>query len=72
MFAGVEASSKKSKETLTKEQYEMVLEELKGWPEVAKGILKRYDITTLKDMPKERFIEDVERIRKIKLESRAK
>ncbi len=72
MFAGVEASSKKSKETLTKEQYEMVLEELKGWPEVAKMIMKRYDITTLKDMPKEHFIEDIERIRKIKLESRSK
>lgn len=72
MFSGVEASSKKSKDTLTKEQYEMVLEELKGWPEVAKGIMKRYDITTLKDMPKEHFIEDVERIRKIKVESRSK
>lgn len=72
MFEGVEVSNKKNKETLTKEQYQMVLKELEGWPEVAKGIMKRYDITTLKDMPKEHFIEDVERIRKIKLESRSK
>lgn len=72
MFSGVEVSSKKSKETLTKEQYEMVLKECEGWPEVAKMIMKRYDITTLKDMPKEHFIDDVERIRKIKIESRTK
>ncbi len=72
MFSGVEISAKKSKDVVTKEQYEMIMQELKGWPEIAKAIFKRYDITTLKDMPKENFIEDIERVRKIKIENRLK
>lgn len=63
---------KKSKEVLTKEQYEQVLHELEGYPRIAKGIMELYDITTLKDMPKDNFIQDVERIRKIKLDLRVK
>lgn len=72
MFEVHEKSSKKSKEVLTKEQYEQVLHELEGWPSIAKGIMQRYDITTLKDMPKDNFITDVERIRKLKIELKQK
>jgi hypothetical protein len=68
MFEVHKSSEKKVKETLTKEQYEQVLHELEGWPSVAKGIMQRYDIQTLKDMPRENFITDVERIRKIKID----
>jgi hypothetical protein len=68
MFAVHETSTNKSKEVLTKEQYAQVLHELEGWPAIAKGILQRYDIQTLKDMPKENFISDVERIRKLKID----
>lgn len=68
MFEVHATSKKKVKEVLTKEQYEQVLHELEGWPSVAKGIMQRYDIQTLKDMPRENFIADVERIRKIKLD----
>jgi hypothetical protein len=60
--------TKKSKEVISKEQYEQVLHELEGWPKIAKGIMDLYDITTLRDMPKENFITDVERIRKLKID----
>ena len=72
LFSGVEVSSKKSKDVVTREQYELLLKELEGWPEIAKAVMKRYDIATLKDMPKEHFLEDIDRIRKIKLEHRAR
>ncbi len=68
MFDPYEKVTKKSKEVLTKEQYDQVLHELEGWPKIAKGIMERYDITTLKDMPKDNFITDVERIRKLKID----
>lgn len=68
MFQVHETDNKKSKEVLTKEQYAQVLHELEGWPAIAKGILQRYDIQTLKDMPKDNFIPDVERIRKLKID----
>jgi len=69
-MVGTEVSTKKSKSVITKEQYDMLIKELEGEPEIAKMIMKRYDITVLKDMPKESFIEDIERIRKIKLEKK--
>jgi hypothetical protein len=69
-MSGVEVSTKKSKDVVTKEQYEMLMQELKGETEIAKMIMKRYDIVTLKDMPKESFIEDIERIRKIKIDKK--
>lgn len=68
MFDPHVKSNKKSKEVISKEQYEQVLHELEGWPKIAKGIMDLYDITTLRDMPKDNFITDVERIRKLKLD----
>lgn len=72
MFKGVEVSRKKSKDVITKEQYDLILKELEGEPEIGKMIMRVYDITTLKDMPKDNFVEDIERIRRIKIERRLK
>lgn len=60
--------NKKSKEVISKDQYDQVIYELEGWPKIAKGIMDLYDITTLRDMPKDNFITDVERIRKLKID----
>ena len=52
-------------ETITKEQYEDVLETLQDYPEIAQEVMEKYDITTLADMPKAHFPEDIKRIRKL-------
>lgn len=65
-------SGKRVKEVITKEQYDHVIYELEGYPGIAEGIKEKYNITTLKDMPKEYFIQDMERIRKLKLEMAAR
>ena len=53
-------------EKITKEQYELIAKELKGLPEVAKDIYAQYSITSLKDMPKDKFSDDYARVTRIK------
>lgn len=59
------APKKKHWDTITKEQYEDVLHTLQDYPDIAKEVMERYGITTLRDMPKRSFIEDMDNIRQL-------
>lgn len=51
--------------TITKEQHDDLVETIQDYPELAKDIMERYGITSLKDMPKQDFPTDMKRIREI-------
>lgn len=54
------------RDTITKDQYEDLMHELEGQPQIAKGILKFYNINALSDIPKTEFYNAQHRIRNIK------
>ncbi len=56
----------KPQETITPEQHEMLQNELKDSPDIAKMILGALKITTFKEMPKDVFLATIKRIREIK------
>lgn len=51
---------------ITKDQYEDINYELEGFPGIARGILKAFNITALADIPKTEFYKVQNEIRKIK------
>lgn len=51
--------------TITKEQYDDLLETLDGHPQIARDIMSKYGIHTLRDMPKKGFAQDMEYIRRL-------
>lgn len=55
-----------SKDTVSKDQYNELLIELEGYPEVATDIMKYYEITTLDDIPREEYHKVRNRILNIK------
>ena len=59
-------NKKRSKEVITKEQYDQVLYVLQDYPQLAEQLKEKYTITSLKDLPKETFIEELEKLRHIK------
>lgn len=54
------------KEFITSEQHDMLQQELKDQPEIAKMILNTLKVSTLKEMPKDVFLATIKRIREIK------
>lgn len=59
------APKKKHWETITKDQYNDLIETLEAYPQIASDIMERYGITTLKDMPKKQFSEDMKLVREL-------
>lgn len=58
--------SSEFRDTITKDQYDDLMHELEGQPQIAKGILKFYNINALSDIPKTEFYNAQHRIRNIK------
>jgi hypothetical protein len=56
----------KPSEPITPEQHEMLQNELKDHPDIAKMILNTLKVNTLKEMPKDVFLATIKRIREIK------
>jgi len=57
---------KQSKETITKEQIEELEYELQQYPDLADEILEKMHLQSLADMPKNKFLIAIKRIREIK------
>jgi len=53
-------------ETITKDQYNDLLIELDGYPDILQDVLGTYGLTTLQDLPKSEYHKSVGKIRKIK------
>lgn len=62
---------KRNKEVISKEQYDQVLYILQDYPQLAEQLKEKYTITSLKDLPKENFIEEIERLRFVKEQLKA-
>lgn len=54
------------KETISKEEYDELMWELDDFPDIAKGVLKFYDLQTLADLPREQLYAAKSQIRKVK------
>jgi len=57
---------KQSNETITKEQIEELEYELQEYPDIADDILEKMHLQSIADMPKNKFLISVKRIREIK------
>jgi hypothetical protein len=55
-----------SVECITQDQLNQLEHELKGHPDIAKDMIAKMRLQSLKDMPKTRFMSAVDRIREIK------
>jgi len=57
---------KKSNDTITKEQLEELEYELQQYPDIADDILNKMHLQSLADLPKDKFLISIKRIREIK------
>lgn len=55
-----------SKETVNKDQYNELIIELDGYPEIAQSMMEVYNIETLADLPRDDYHKTMDKIRRLK------